>query len=409
MFVTILLDYCNSQVPSSLKPLGQVGTSRFLSSGRGNQNWVREVKNFRHKSFDRFGQSEDSVRWPYGQYRLPKAHRRIAHAPSLVSRAGSLFGSGRRLRPVSPVSGRAPLARGTISRQWDLNKQRFIRSGFKNLPQNIFCNTLPQRGQSIDLGKSRPNYRRLRRSSSSRVASNKGLTTVRIVLQGWQLEAVNYNASAISWFCSQQLGGRWRLLSLPRCQRRWTLIKSPFVNKKSREQFESRSYKRIIEGSLPKSWKSLPRVFWDNVIRDFVFPGVHAQVFWDSKRTRSASLNSGIIDGVLEKSQVSLPGQEHFSQPEMYKHYTLGWARLEQDFWCGPPSFKGLALLNKFEVLSLQGSKLLSLINECGPDKASPELLSVAHRWCQQWSSIYKPSLNQLREYREWQAPNHKG
>ena len=44
---------------------------------------------------------------------------------------------------------------------------------------------------------------------------------------------------------------KWRVRSLPTRVERYTVLRSPFIDKKSREQFEIRTHKRLIYISEP--------------------------------------------------------------------------------------------------------------------------------------------------------------
>ena len=51
-------------------------------------------------------------------------------------------------------------------------------------------------------------------------------------------------------------------IPLPKRTRRWCLLKSPHVNKKSREQFQTKIHKRLIDilNSTPKTVESLMKL-----------------------------------------------------------------------------------------------------------------------------------------------------
>jgi ribosomal protein S10 len=390
----------NNHNPRSAKPspltsfLG--AHPRTPRSPKGGLSWVGKMSSFRYRKFNRLNQLSSMVRWPFGQYRLSLSHRRNSPSPAILRYTGSMFDA---VSTPATVNHILP-TRGTLPQQWDFGKHKTVRIDRKGLPSKVFNfdgSAVTPYGLQVSVDKSytkllsmrgRP-ARNIKYPGSDSLGTN-GDTAVRIVLEGWGRSSVEHLATIISWACLKRFGGSWGTNTLPRSSRRWTLIKSPFVNKKSREQFESRSYKRIIEGALPRTWVTLSQAFWDNVARDLPFSGVRIRVFWHSPNCVTS--RSGSVDGTVEKSQSAAKNQKNFHAPSMHRNYLVGWSQLGWNFWYLPFT-RNMSpesdLYDKLLVLSLQGRRLLALLETSKrKDRVDPKVLNAIRRWSVQWSVL---------------------
>jgi len=73
------------------------------------------------------------------------------------------------------------------------------------------------------------------------------LVNFRIKLWSYNLEALKQACSKIEQISINEPGYIKGPIPLPKRKRRWCLLKSPHVNKKSREHFEATTYSRIID------------------------------------------------------------------------------------------------------------------------------------------------------------------
>jgi small subunit ribosomal protein S10 len=72
-------------------------------------------------------------------------------------------------------------------------------------------------------------------------------TKIRVRLRGFDVALVDQSAKAITQTV-QKLGTKVAgPIPLPTKINKFTVLRSPFVNKKSREQFEMRTHKRLID------------------------------------------------------------------------------------------------------------------------------------------------------------------
>lgn len=70
---------------------------------------------------------------------------------------------------------------------------------------------------------------------------------IRVKLRGFDVKLVDQSASAIV-DAVQKVGAKvCGPIPLPTRINKYTVLRSPFVNKKSREQFEMRTHKRLID------------------------------------------------------------------------------------------------------------------------------------------------------------------
>ena len=73
------------------------------------------------------------------------------------------------------------------------------------------------------------------------------LVNFRIKLWSYNLETLKQACSKIEQIEINEPGYIKGPIPLPKRKRRWCLLKSPHVNKKSREHFEATTYSRIID------------------------------------------------------------------------------------------------------------------------------------------------------------------
>jgi len=73
------------------------------------------------------------------------------------------------------------------------------------------------------------------------------LINFRIKLWSYNLEALKQACSKIKKISIGEIGFIKGPIPLPKRTRRWCLLKSPHVNKKSREHFEATTYSRIMD------------------------------------------------------------------------------------------------------------------------------------------------------------------
>jgi len=73
------------------------------------------------------------------------------------------------------------------------------------------------------------------------------LVNFRVKLWSYNLEALKQACSKIEQIGINEPGYIKGPIPLPKRKRRWCLLKSPHVNKKSREHFEATTYSRIID------------------------------------------------------------------------------------------------------------------------------------------------------------------
>jgi small subunit ribosomal protein S10 len=80
--------------------------------------------------------------------------------------------------------------------------------------------------------------------------SNLKIIDFRLKLWSYNLEALKQACEKIEKIEVNEPSYRKGPIPLPKRTRRWCLLKSPHVNKKSREHFEATTYSRIIDLSL---------------------------------------------------------------------------------------------------------------------------------------------------------------
>ena len=76
---------------------------------------------------------------------------------------------------------------------------------------------------------------------------------IRVRLRGFDVELIEQSARAIVDTVQRQGTKVPGPVPLPTKINKYTVLKSPFVNKKSREQFEMRTHKRLIDILEPNS------------------------------------------------------------------------------------------------------------------------------------------------------------
>ncbi len=76
---------------------------------------------------------------------------------------------------------------------------------------------------------------------------------IRVRLRGFDIELIDQSARAIVDAVQKQGARVSGPIPLPTKINKFTVLKSPFVNKKSREQFEMRTHKRMIDILEPTS------------------------------------------------------------------------------------------------------------------------------------------------------------
>jgi len=76
---------------------------------------------------------------------------------------------------------------------------------------------------------------------------------IRVRLRGFDIELIEQSARAIVDTVQKQGTKVSGPVPLPTKVNKYTVLKSPFVNKKSREQFEMRTHKRLIDILEPTS------------------------------------------------------------------------------------------------------------------------------------------------------------
>ena len=76
---------------------------------------------------------------------------------------------------------------------------------------------------------------------------------IRVRLRGFDVELIEQSARAIVDTVQKQGTKVSGPVPLPTKINKYTVLKSPFVNKKSREQFEMRTHKRLIDILEPTS------------------------------------------------------------------------------------------------------------------------------------------------------------
>lgn len=76
---------------------------------------------------------------------------------------------------------------------------------------------------------------------------------IRVRLRGFDVELIEQSARAIVDTVQKQGTKVSGPVPLPTRINKYTILKSPFVNKKSREQFEMRTHKRLIDILEPTS------------------------------------------------------------------------------------------------------------------------------------------------------------
>lgn len=76
---------------------------------------------------------------------------------------------------------------------------------------------------------------------------------IRINLKGFDIELIDQSAKSIVDTVQQEGARVAGPVPLPTRISKFTVLKSPFVNKKSREQFEMRTHKRLIDILEPSS------------------------------------------------------------------------------------------------------------------------------------------------------------
>lgn len=70
---------------------------------------------------------------------------------------------------------------------------------------------------------------------------------IRVRLRGFDVELVDQSAKAIVQTVSKAGASVAGPIPLPTCINKFTVLRSPHVNKESREQFEMRTHKRLID------------------------------------------------------------------------------------------------------------------------------------------------------------------
>lgn len=76
---------------------------------------------------------------------------------------------------------------------------------------------------------------------------------IRVRLRGFDTELVDQSAKAIVETVQKSVAGVSGPIPLPTRINKYTVLRSPHVNKKSREQFEMRTHKRLIDIMQPTS------------------------------------------------------------------------------------------------------------------------------------------------------------
>lgn len=76
---------------------------------------------------------------------------------------------------------------------------------------------------------------------------------IRVRLRGFDIELIEQSARSIVDTVQKQGTKVSGPIPLPTKVNKYTVLKSPFVNKKSREQFEMRTHKRLIDILEPTS------------------------------------------------------------------------------------------------------------------------------------------------------------
>lgn len=76
---------------------------------------------------------------------------------------------------------------------------------------------------------------------------------VRFILKGFDIELLEQSTQAIVNAVKKEGAKISGPVLLPTRINKYTVLKSPFVNKKSREQFEMRTHKRLIDVLEPAS------------------------------------------------------------------------------------------------------------------------------------------------------------
>ena len=85
---------------------------------------------------------------------------------------------------------------------------------------------------------------------------------IRVKLRGFDVELIDQSAKSIVQTVVKAGAKVSGPIPLPTRINKFTVLRSPFVNKKSREQFEMRTHKRLIDilNASPKTVDSLMRL-----------------------------------------------------------------------------------------------------------------------------------------------------
>ena len=76
---------------------------------------------------------------------------------------------------------------------------------------------------------------------------------IRVRLRGFDIELIDQSSRAIAQTVAKAGAKVAGPIPLPTRISKYTVLRSPFVNKKSREQFEMRTHKRLIDIINPSS------------------------------------------------------------------------------------------------------------------------------------------------------------
>jgi len=76
---------------------------------------------------------------------------------------------------------------------------------------------------------------------------------IRVRLRGFDVQLVDQSARSIVQTVQKAGANVSGPIPLPTTTNKYTVLRSPFVNKKSREQFEMRTHKRLIDIIEPSS------------------------------------------------------------------------------------------------------------------------------------------------------------
>ena len=119
-------------------------------------------------------------------------------------------------------------------------------------------------------------------NSLQSLPSPKNQTKIKIVIKSFETHLITNCIQKITQFfiCLTTVGGRQlsnesiKTVELPKHIKRYTLLRSPHVNKKSREQFQRITFKKLLILSL----SSVKANFFIKHLRHFEFYGVQLQL-----------------------------------------------------------------------------------------------------------------------------------